>query len=558
MHIRWIAGIIACLILSGLATPYAWRAFKAYRSDSIAASVLREYLSPASDTSKLSDWVQRGRSAWWLGPERWHSNRSMGYLLSLHAPAQAVDFWEKALSSHPEKANSDDWLAYVQVLLILNRGEDAQAIIEQHGLQSDRSGAYNLSKALLLQGKTTEALHWARIAAHYPEPELRHLHHHAGLALHFGDAETKDGAIRLLKEGLESQLEASHTLLSDVIGLQELPLPVRKRAAALLLQQEIPLADRLPAATVMAQTSIMPEETLWEWLLSACDREDAAAVAALGRWMLQQGRPAQTLDLIPERLASGNRDLFLLHLQALYHSGERDRVRLLLQRADVPLPDQWKHWILSQTLKEAGETDAARSSWLRAARDAPHNPDLSWALVQGCGGLGLEERANSMLLDLVIRGQEEKVRLFLVKRFTQDGDLARYVASLKSLSQQFRNSPEWTNDWAWHTLLLGRDREEALEAIEHQLSLHPGKLALHMTWALDSVKRQDPRPVLERLRHFKVDWESMPPRWRWILAVALMQVGEEQQARHYAKGISAASLTPEEQLLAPEILNPTS
>ena len=58
------------------------------------------------------------------------------------------------------------------------------------------------------------------------------------------------------------------------------------------------------------------------------------------------------------------------------------------------------------------------------------------------------------------------------------------------------------------------------------------------------VLRGEPREVLERLRHFKVDWEALAPRWRMILALA--SVGEKEQAEHYMQGIDPAGLSPYE------------
>lgn len=553
----WI--VLALMLMGGglFGLKPAYRGLKAWRANQIAKDVVATYLSAPKDQEAVTDAALRARSALVLNPDGFAPNRALGILLTGVRPSEALGFWDRALAASPDLSR-DDALVYTQCLLVNREWDRAEAVLTGLAEESpdDPVLDYNMSKLRYLQGRRSDALeHSRKMMRMDAELSAAQRLHGIGLAYEVGN-ESDQSLARAAVERLLMQGEG----LWELLSMEVLPVSLRTAVGAKLRDGHRSFEEMLTLADYGISLGVESPGHYFEGLSSHPDMQDETRRHMLVRWCLRHGIPEQGLEVIPEPKALERRDAFLLHIQLLTRLKQWDRIRELISRDNLPLESFWQYLLHAELEFETGDLAKANHLWNRARSVSVEGREQLWLLLRSGDKIGGEDRTTNRIMgDLVFSGESvDAIRSYLVDRLAVDRDYGRFLESLRSLKTRFSEQPEWVNDWAYYSIIMGKDSDEALAEVNQLIEGEPSKLAYHMTWAMAMVMRGEPREVLERLRHFKVDWDSLAPRWRMILALALASVDEKEQAAHYMQGVDPAQLSPYEGDLVQRLMGDAS
>jgi hypothetical protein len=106
--------------------------------------------------------------------------------------------------------------------------------------------------------------------------------------------------------------------------------------------------------------------------------------------------------------------------------------------------------------------------------------------------------------------------------------------------------PEPQNDWAYLSLLLDQNIDEAGRTADALVAAHPQLLAYRSTLALANIRKNNPQGAEKVYQGLQIDWTTSPASWKAIYAVVLAANGEAAKAGEFARGINRSQLRPEE------------
>lgn len=553
-RVGWfIVGALVVVSMVGFGLKPAYRGLKSWRSAQIANRAVADFLADPANPDGVASAALRARSALELDPHGFPANRALGILLTGVRPGEALLFWDRAVLARPELSVGDS-LAYTQCLLVNREWDRAEALLSglRSEMKEDPAWDYNMSKLRYLQGRKTEALEYSRqMMQNGGALERSQRLHGIGLAYEIGNDTDKIEAL----ESAETLVSAGEGLW-ELLSMENLPDALRAGVSARLRGGQRSFEELLTLADYEISFGVGDALDYFHGLSKHVDLQDEVRRHMLVRWCLGHGIPEQALKILPDSRALERRDAFLLHIQVLTRLQRWDQIRELLGRKDLPLESFWQYLLQAELALETGDSGNAGHLWNRARSFSDGSREHLWLLLRAGDRIGGDDRTtNRMMGDLVLSGESvDAVRSYLVDRLAGGGNYDRFLESLRSLKVRFGEQAEWVNDWAYFSIVMGRDSEEAFAEVNRIIEKDPSKLAYHMTWAMAMVIRGEPREVLERLRHFKVDWDSLDPRWRMILALALASVGEKEQAEHYMQGVDPARLSPYEGELARRLM----
>jgi len=309
--------------------------------------------------------------------------------------------------------------------------------------------------------------------------------------------------------------------------------------------------EHLDWVNYQVQNQIVSENEGFELLKAKTELSNESERYMLAEWASAHGLERETAKLIDNDMGLKRKDYYLLLLRSLSRIGEWERVYALLEDSSPPLDSYWLHLLKSNYFFQQEQEARARQEWYRAKIELPTEVSAIWSLIRLGDALELFDATDDLLEQVLQRtGSPDPVINYLGSRYLETEQFEELYRTLKRFHQRFPGHEEIANEWVYYAFLLKRDMEEAENAIEDLYDSHPERLRYHMTWALGRIQAGDYPSVLERLRHFDVNWSEVHPKWRFILALALLGVGESEQAHHYLNGIDVQALSiPEQQLL---------
>jgi tetratricopeptide (TPR) repeat protein len=546
---------IALLLVAGALSPIALRVFKNWRSDQLAEQSLNAHLENPDDSDLLHRMTLKANAAHRVAPDRFKAQRTLGLLLLRSSPEQSRSFWEKATETDPAQMQQPDWLAYVQCLILCGDLQQAENILDQHLHEKAGMHGYQMSKIRLLQGRHAEALKLAEASLNHEPVDLRTLLHFASMAFQFGDTPARASASKHLLSQLESTPPPPFEAMEAIARLPGTGQSIRESCAKALRQvPAAPIETRL----LLADLEIELQQSLpienWNQLLETASPMSDEQCIQIGNWGLRHNLSTEVTRLIPKERAAVHKNLFLIRLKALSRSDQWDALLHELENRQAPLTVFWRHLLLAEAHLNQNSNAQATTHWQRAANESPVQADAQWELIRLGMRIGNDEKMNQLFAARILDGEADLVQTFLVQRLAISSNHPQMLSSLAWISSQFPQLHSWRNDWAYHALLLGVQREKAMQVASALSTEFPQKLSYHMTWAMGAVQEGRHREVLERLRHFKLDWETLPLPWRIILALALEGVGERETALHYVSDLNPDTLNPWERKLATPLI----
>jgi tetratricopeptide (TPR) repeat protein len=289
---------------------------------------------------------------------------------------------------------------------------------------------------------------------------------------------------------------------------------------------------------IIAEVAARPRKSLEEKLL-------------LGRWLSRRKEYGTILRELPIGTASLNRDLLLLHLDALAGLGEWRELEKVLAKKDINLEPILTALYQARVAKELKQSRIAQLRWEQVQDLAERNP--AWLSYVGdyAARTGEIERAMAAYRISSRQAGGEARRAFekMLALLEQQGDTKALRNLVKEICSAYPEDLAARNDLAYLNLLLIEDVSTSAESAVELVKEQPLFLSYRTTLALGYLRMQKNAEALALYKSGKIDWGKAQSSWRAIYATVLARNGERSKAEEIAKTINLGSLKKEEQLL---------
>jgi len=277
---------------------------------------------------------------------------------------------------------------------------------------------------------------------------------------------------------------------------------------------------------------------------------------ALANWLNKIGRPAKTLEVLPEALAIQRQDLFLQYVNALAALQRWSEIKDLFMSEHSVVDPMVQHMYLAVAQAHLGSATSATNEWQRALQVANTTEKLLT--------LATNAEQNSAN-DIADAAYSEAIKIAPTNRAAYTGQLRLALAAGKT-SQAQAIAAEiarlWPDDAAarnqdtYLRLLLGAS-DGAAEAAQREaqvlIAKEPRNWQARATLGLACLRLGRKQEALAAIREPRVTGVE-PPGALAVRAAILAANGYEDGARNDARLLTAKSLLPEERALIASLL----
>lgn len=286
--------------------------------------------------------------------------------------------------------------------------------------------------------------------------------------------------------------------------------------------------------------------------------EDLAdeTITALAGWLNKIGRPAKTLEVLPEERAMQRQELFSLYLTALAALQRWKEMKDLLASERAPIDPMLQHVYLAIAHAHLGSTTGAANEWQRALQTA-NTPEKLLSLAKYAEQNSATDIADAAYAAAIKtaptnrEGYAGRLRIALAAGHTAQ---AQTVAA--EIAQMWPDDEAARNQDAYLRLLLGA-ADGAAETAEREARLlvakQPPNWQARATLGLACLRLGKNKEALAAIREPRVTGNE-PPGALAVRAAILAANGYEDPARNDARLVSANPLLPEERALIAPLL----
>jgi hypothetical protein len=324
-----------------------------------------------------------------------------------------------------------------------------------------------------------------------------------------------------------------------------LALQVRARQNPALAEQYIADAvERFGSSTGLAQAYQADPDLADE------------TIRALADWLNKIGRPAKTLEVLPEARAMERHDLFFLYLHALAALQRWKEIKDLLMSERAPIDPMFQHAYLAIAQAHLGSATAATNEWQRALQVAITADKLlslaKFAEQNSANDIADAGYAAAIKIEPTNRvGYAGRLRIAL-----RAGHTAQAQTIAAEIAQMWPDDTGARNQNAYLRLLLGASGDAA-EAAEREAEVlvkkEPQNWEARATLGLACLRLGKKQDALAAIREPRVTGGE-PAGALAVRAAILAANGIEGGARNDALLVSANPLLPEERALIAPLL----
>jgi hypothetical protein len=324
-----------------------------------------------------------------------------------------------------------------------------------------------------------------------------------------------------------------------------LALEVRARRDPALADQYVADAvERFGNAARLAQTyqggAELADETL----------------TALTGWLNKIGRPAKTLEVLPQERAVQRQDLFLQYINALAALQRWNDIKELMTSEHSVLDAVGQHTYLAVAQMHLGSATGATNEWQRALQVA-NTPEKLLALANYAEQNSANDVADAAYSEAIKVAHKNRgaytgrLRIALAA-----GQTAQAQTIAAEIAQLWPDDAAARNQEAYLRLLLGASGDAA-QAAERDAQLlvakEPRNWQARATLGLARLRLGRNKEALAAIREPRVTGVE-PPGALAVRAAILAANGYEQGARNDARLLGAKPLLPEERALIAPLL----
>lgn len=277
---------------------------------------------------------------------------------------------------------------------------------------------------------------------------------------------------------------------------------------------------------------------------------DPGRLRAFAVWLNTHGEWERTLRMVPEERAAQRKDLLLVRLDALAALKRWTDIQSILDDEKAPLDQVYKEVFLARSAMELGQVTAASLHWTRAHTEAASSAEQMWFVGRYAETLGQTdeaERAYSSLKASSLTARpayEALLHLTEKKRET--------VAQRELLSEMHARWPQdaaVSNDYAFLSLLLGKEVEGCLLTARQLVAQAPSSLPHRTTLALALLRTGDAKGALDVYKGIQITWDRVAPGARAVHVAVLGANGLGDEARQEVRSLRLEDLRAEEREL---------
>ena len=324
-----------------------------------------------------------------------------------------------------------------------------------------------------------------------------------------------------------------------------LALEVRARQDPILTDQFVADAiERFGAAAHQAQPyqggTELADETL----------------AALAAWLNKIGRPAKTLEVLPEARAMQRQDLFLSYLTALASLQRWNDIKAVLVSERSSIDPLFQHMFLAVAQAHLGSTAATTNEWQRALEVANTTQKLI-ALAKYAEQNSANDIADSAFAGAIkISPKNREAQAGRLRLALAAGQTAQAQEITAEMARLWPDDAATRNLDAYLRLLLGASGDAA-EAAEREAQVlvakEPRNWQARATLGLACLRLGRRQEAFAAIREPRVTGVE-PPGALAVRAAILAANGYTDPARNDARLVSANPLLPEERALIAPLL----
>ena len=283
---------------------------------------------------------------------------------------------------------------------------------------------------------------------------------------------------------------------------------------------------------------------------------DDETLAALALWLNKIGRPAKTLEILPETHAAQQQGLFLPYLDALGALQRWNTVKELLNSERFPIDPLLQHMYLAVAQTHLGSASGAANEWQRAL-EVTNSSEKASALASYAeqnSANDIADAAYSIAIKIAPRNRQAyagRLRLALAA-----GDTVQAQTIAAQISQAWPEDANAHIQDVYLQLLLGASPDVA-KAAERDAQLlvakEPRNWLARATLGLARLRLSRPNEALAAIREPRVTGVE-PPGALAVRAAILAANGYGDGARNDALLVNAKPLLPEERTLIAPLL----
>lgn len=536
-------GIVAFMIAVIMAAPFAWRAIKEARARNLAddaKALLDDERYPAA-------W-EAAKAAYALNPTDLEVARTLAGIVNLAQPTEAPTMWRDIYAQSGEEEDLVEW--FDSVLRLADK-QELNRLAERLATDFPQSpeAMHRQAQAALHNGKTERAIELSGQAARAENASEVIQFFYVRLSQRSDQAETRNAGLNWLREmskrSDETGLKAARMLLSS----PEISRDQLLQAAAELAKH--PKAERQDLLTEIVLRRNQGQQSAEELINEVKDLfelENPEELVELGRWLNQQGRSADFLQLVDGKTAEQRRDLFLVWLDAMALDRRWEELQPVMERPSIPLEPFTRVLFRARIQQELGNERIRDLIWKQALLEAEDDIGKLQFAYDYAVKLQWDQQARDALDRLLRIPRAQRVayeQLIDLGQETNDVDALR--ADLRRMAEAYPNDLSVANDLAYLNLLVGEDMEASAQtALRLLQEAEQPFLAHRITLALAYYQGGQHSEALDLLYPLAINWEEARPGWRAVYAAILAKNGYQRESQDIMKGVNVDELLPPE------------
>ena len=277
-------------------------------------------------------------------------------------------------------------------------------------------------------------------------------------------------------------------------------------------------------------------------------------LAALVTWLNKIGRPAKTLEVLPQARALQRQDFFLQYINALAALQRWSDMKELLTSERPPIDPMMQHMYLAIAQTRLGSTTGASNEWQRALEVA-NSAEKLMALANYAEQNSIDDVANAAYSEAIkIAPKNREAYSGRLRIALAEGHTAQAQTIAAEIAQLWPDDAAVRNQDAYLQLLLGAS-DGVAEAAERDadvlVRMEPRNWLARATLGLARLRLGRKKEALAAIRDLRVTGVE-PSGPLAVRAAILAANGYEEGARNDARILGAKPLLPEERaLIAP-------
>jgi len=279
-------------------------------------------------------------------------------------------------------------------------------------------------------------------------------------------------------------------------------------------------------------------------------------LGALAAWLNKIGRPAKTLEVLPEARAVQRQDFFLHYINALAALQRWSAIKDLLMSERSPIEPMVQHMYLAVAQTHLGSATGATNEWQRALEVAK-TPEKLMTLAKYAEQNSANDIADAAYADAIkIAPKNREAYSGRLGLALAAGRTAQAQTIAAEIARLWPDDAAARNQDAYLRLLLGASGEQA-EAAEREADVlvkkEPQNWPARTTLGLARLRLGRDKDALAAFRGIKATGNE-PPGALAVRAAILAVNGYEEGARNDALLLVAKPLLPEERTLIAPLL----